>query len=282
MAMMASAQPIVKNTFWDLELDGTQESDEIPFPRLRRSSSDFFIDYVNLDHEVVVIPDYKVEGSKVEGSDSSTKADTSDAGSEAGSDDRRLWSEMMSTTPAVLSASCQDNGINESQKTWPQTVPAPPDVFEEVQKMRNNEANRVKQTMRLQTASAKPVRALAVDCSSPPVATTPAFRVGMQVEVFSVSEDRWLPATVSTVTVTSNVIGACKVPAGSVCVLYAANSKAKWITPKAATSILRKPQEVPMEIPVVNCGGKVPGHGQTAGLHTTGVQKVSPHAWMAL
>jgi len=164
-----------------------------------------------------------------------------------------VWSEMMSESPAVFSASCQ---------TRPQTACAPPGVFEEVQKMQNNETNRVQQTMRLQTASAVPVMAMAVDCSSPPAAATPAFRVGMQVEVFSVSQDRWLLATVSEMTAAASTKGGCTLPAGSVCVLYAANSKAKWLTPESAASLIRKPQEVPMGIMdnkfCVNCGGKVP------------------------
>jgi len=257
MAMMASAQPIVRNTFWELELDGTEESDETPFPCLRRSNSDYCINYANLDHEVCSIFDHKNEAS-----DSSTMADTSDAGSVAGSDDHELWSEMMSVAPGVFSALCQNNGINEVQK-MSQTAFASPGVFSAP--CQNTEINEV-QKMRPQTASAasaEPVRALAVDCL-PPAAATPAFREGMQIEVFSISEDRWLAATISEVAVAAgaHVKSGCKLPAGSVCVLYTANNKAKWITPEAATSILREPQVVPMGITgpqfCAYCGGKVP------------------------
>jgi hypothetical protein len=103
MAELATSQLIVRNTFLHLVAKDTAED----MPRLRRSHSDHFIDYLG----------HKVDQSCSDCSDStSTAADsapcTSGAGSEVGSDDVGHWVEVVAGPPGIFTAAAAAQSIN--------------------------------------------------------------------------------------------------------------------------------------------------------------------------
>jgi len=111
MAVLANVQPVVRNTFWDLDSDNATEE----LPCRPRSYSDCCVDYRNADHKVdfsdsTTIADTNVD-HKVDFCDLTTTAGTSRAGSEVGSDDGESWAEIMSGEP------------------WSQIMSGPPGVF---------------------------------------------------------------------------------------------------------------------------------------------------------
>jgi len=95
MADLATFQPIVRNTFWDLDSDDTED-----LPRLRRSYSDHCINYANFDCKADLSDSSTIAGT----SESGSVAGRSRAGSEVGSDDAGSWAEMMSGPPGTFTA----------------------------------------------------------------------------------------------------------------------------------------------------------------------------------
>jgi len=111
MALLANFQPVVRNTFWDLD---SENAEELPFCR-PRSYSDPGVSCTDF-HD------------KDDFSDSSTAAGTSSAGSVVGADFDLTGDDNDSSTLAHTSCAGSEVDANE-RESWADIMSAPPGIF---------------------------------------------------------------------------------------------------------------------------------------------------------